>query len=303
MKIDYPHRSKFVKILEESLRLNGQKFAEENVISVELPSGGYPGEVTVIIEEGDKENFDTDWTGSDSSRFVTKDKQKALTQYNDFIDGDLLFWEGEEKHGTDQRIINATKIADDIHLFYREIHHSPFEYYGLVNLLDYQINKVEASEFIFKIVGARHQPDVLEDIEDHNVEFKVLKKTEQESIVKSRIGQGDFRKNLIKIWGKCAVTGVKKISILKASHIKPWRVATNQERVDPYNGLLLVPNLDELFDAGIISFAGDGSIMISRFISSKDLELLNIHDKLRLRKMQPANEFYLKYHRQNIFEK
>jgi hypothetical protein len=26
--------------------------------------------------------------------FVTKEKQKSATQYNDFLDGDLLFWEG-----------------------------------------------------------------------------------------------------------------------------------------------------------------------------------------------------------------
>ncbi len=235
--------------------------------------------------------------------FVTKEKQQALTQYNDFIDSDLLFWEGEKKHGSDRRITNAAKNGEDIHLFYREIHHSPFEYHGLIHLLDYQINKDEASEFIFKIGGIQHPPDVLKDIDDHKIEFKNLKKTEQDSIVKSRIGQGDFRKNLIRVWGGCAVTGVKKLSILKASHIKPWRVATNQERLDPFNGLLLAPNLDELFDKGLITFTNKGSIKISKLVSPEDLELLNVHNELCLRSIKPASEPYLKFHRENIFEK
>lgn len=62
--------------------------------------------------------------------FVTKEKQEALTQYNDYIDADLLFWEGEQGHGTDKRIINAASADEEIHLFYRDIHHSPFVYYG-----------------------------------------------------------------------------------------------------------------------------------------------------------------------------
>jgi 5-methylcytosine-specific restriction protein A len=55
--------------------------------------------------------------------FVTKEKQGVFPQYNDFIDGNLLFWEGEEKHSSDQRIINAAKNGDTIYLFYRHIHH------------------------------------------------------------------------------------------------------------------------------------------------------------------------------------
>jgi hypothetical protein len=43
-----------------------------------------------------------------------------LTQYEDFVSGELLFWEGEEKHGSDTRIINAESVGDEIHLFYRE---------------------------------------------------------------------------------------------------------------------------------------------------------------------------------------
>src|SRR5579883_1090833 len=60
--------------------------------------------------------------------FVTRIKQEALTPYEDALSGDLLFWEGQEKHGTDDRVINARAAGDEVHLFYREIHHTPFEY-------------------------------------------------------------------------------------------------------------------------------------------------------------------------------
>lgn len=71
--------------------------------------------------------------------FVTKKKQEALTQYNDYIDGDNLHWEGEEKHTSDNRIINASEANDEIHLFYREIHHSPLVYYGEIFLKEHRI--------------------------------------------------------------------------------------------------------------------------------------------------------------------
>ncbi len=49
--------------------------------------------------------------------FVTKDKQGVFPQYNDYIDGNMLFWEGEEKHSSDKRVVEAAKNGDEIHLF------------------------------------------------------------------------------------------------------------------------------------------------------------------------------------------
>lgn len=66
------------------------------------------------------------------------------------------------------------------------------------------------------------------------------------------------------VWGgRCAVTGVDVPPLLTASHIKPWRAATNPERLDPYNGLLLLPQYDRLFDRGLITFADDGRMQVS----------------------------------------
>ncbi len=233
--------------------------------------------------------------------FVTKEKQEALTQYNDYIDGDLLFWEGEQGHGTDKRIINAASADEEIHLFYRDIHHSPFVYYGQIYLEEHQINQDRASEFIFRIGTAKQHDDIFKDIENEEKAFDTLSNTERQSLIKSRVGQGIFRQRVIELWGSCSVTGLKALSLLKASHIKPWRDCTNYERLDPCNGLLLTPNLDMLFDVGYITFESDGAIRISKTLHDKDREPLGIKSDFRLRKIPNSLLIYLEYHREKVF--
>ena len=80
-----------------------------------------------------------------------------------------------------------------------------------------------------------------------------------------------------------------------------WRACSNKERLDYHNGLLLIPNLDHLFDAGLISFNGKGQIKISKRLSKEDSETLNVTDTMRLRKISEKNKFYLRYHRKNVF--
>ncbi len=74
------------------------------------------------------------------------------------------------------------------------------------------------------------------------------KATEAERLVVQRVGQDLFRSALLDYWqGRCCVTGLSVPSLLKASHIKPWaKCASDNERLDVFNGLLLAPHLDAL---------------------------------------------------------
>jgi hypothetical protein len=81
--------------------------------------------------------------------FVTEEKQEALTQYRDHFEGDHLHWEGETNHGNDSRIVDAKSAGDEIHLFYRDRHHSPFTYYGPILLLSHNPKSSEPSLFVF----------------------------------------------------------------------------------------------------------------------------------------------------------
>ena len=127
-----------------------------------------------------------------------------------------------------------------------------------------------------------------------------ISSTEKSSLVKARIGQGTFRQRLIGLWGGCSVTGFKDSNLLVASHIKPWRASSNAERLDKHNGLLLIPNLDRAFDAGLITFEMDGKIRISPQLS--DTEKLGITPVLRV-SPKPENEIYMAFHRSIVFRK
>lgn len=125
-----------------------------------------------------------------------------------------------------------------------------------------------------------------------------ISSTEKSSLVKARIGQGTFRQRLIGLWGGCSVTGFKDSNLLVASHIKPWRASSNAERLDKFNGLLLIPNLDRAFDAGLVTFETNGQIRISPQLS--ELSKLGIDPGLRV-VLKPENEIYMAFHRTEVF--
>jgi putative restriction endonuclease len=230
--------------------------------------------------------------------FVTWIKQKSLEQYNDFISGEYLFWEGETGHGNDQRIVDAKARGEAIHLFFREIHHSPFEYKGLVELVNSTLLADRPSQFVFRLF---HDQSAEDDLLTHKDELVVLPATERESVVKARIGQGIFRKQLLEMWDGCAVTGIKLPDVLRASHIKPWRDSTNAERTNRYNGLLLLPQYDHLFDKKLISFDDDGSLIKSPVLDHIPLNQLGINEKDRLRSLSEQHLPFLRYHRGSMF--
>lgn len=234
--------------------------------------------------------------------FVTKNKQEALTQYNDYIDGNMLFWEGEERHSSDKRVVEAKENQDEIHLFYRDTHHSPFIYFGKITLTDFQLREDAPSEFVFRVEMLSSEIDAFKEVREHAVEYKALEKTEQEQIVVSRLGQGNFRRNVIRLWGSCSVTGLENVTLLKASHIKPWKDSSNQERLNPYNGFLLIPDYDFLFDRGYISFKNNGDILISQRLSPFARKVFDVSVDLRLRRVFHENKNYLEFHRSEVFE-
>lgn len=84
--------------------------------------------------------------------FVTQEKQDSLTQYNDRFIGDSLHMEGETNHVADLRLVNAADKGDEVHLFFRERHHSPFTYHGEVVLTSHTLKTSGPSHFVFDLV-------------------------------------------------------------------------------------------------------------------------------------------------------
>lgn len=128
-----------------------------------------------------------------------------------------------------------------------------------------------------------------------------LTSTERTQIIQSRVGQGIFRNQLIEYWNGCSVSGCSLLSVLVASHIKPWYASDNVERLDLYNGLLLQPNLDKLFDRGYITFDSKGVIHCSSFLDEYDKKILGIDKNMHLLKLENKHKNYLIYHQENCF--
>ena len=143
--------------------------------------------------------------------------------------------------------------------------------------------------------------EILGDLEA----LSTLSETERQSLVLSRVGQGEFRAQLVSYWNGCAVTGANCIPLLKASHIKPWRESNNKERLDVFNGLLLSPNIDAAFDTGYITFDSQGKIVLSKAITGAPASQLHINAKLRINQklLRPEHEVYLEHHRREVFNK
>lgn len=130
-----------------------------------------------------------------------------------------------------------------------------------------------------------------------------ISETKRQAVVSARIGQGLFREQLIKKYdGKCIVTGLDDKRILLASHIRPWSVSSNEQRLSSENGLLLSPLYDKLFDVGLITFSEEGQIICSRELENKNTNLLKIdRNKKYDLKSSAALLENLKYHQNTVF--
>lgn len=148
-----------------------------------------------------------------------------------------------------------------------------------------------------------HKNDSADKIIENIQANAKLKQTEKESIVKSRIGQGDFRKKLIEKYnGACMITGLTDTRLLVASHIKPWSVSSNEDRLDAENGFLLNSLFDKMFDLGIITFKYNGMMIVSNSIKKKNLDILNLNVS-RTYDLKATQKLLvnLEYHRDMVF--
>lgn len=155
---------------------------------------------------------------------------------------------------------------------------------------------------------------LLNNLESLDKELNLLNEKVDEIYEKSvtvlqRLKQEKFKKNIKQVENKCRVTGLENIEFLIASHIKPWSKCIKEEKIDKYNGLLLSPHIDYLFDRGYISFSDCGDILISRKnldVVKSTLKSWNVNldfVKKNKKEFTPEQKSYLKYHRDNVFLK
>ncbi len=127
------------------------------------------------------------------------------------------------------------------------------------------------------------------------------KRTEAERLVVQRIGQDVFRSGLLKYWqSRCPLTGISDEPLLRASHIIPWKdCASDAERLDVHNGLLLSALWDTAFDRGLITFDDQGNPEYSSGLSEAGRSELRWCRPISL---TDKHRTQLEWHRKNIFK-
>lgn len=83
--------------------------------------------------------------------------------------------------------------------------------------------------------------------------------TERLLVAAARIGQHRFAVGVLSNFAhRCGFCGLRpgldleRRGLLVASHIKPWRVSTDRERLDVTNGVAACPTHDRAFDSGLL---------------------------------------------------
>ena len=84
--------------------------------------------------------------------FVTQEKQTDAEQYEDALSAGQLHWEGPTDHFAEDRILAATTSGDEIHLFFRERHHTDFVYHGRLEVVCCERRTDRPSRFVFRVL-------------------------------------------------------------------------------------------------------------------------------------------------------
>lgn len=204
--------------------------------------------------------------------------------------GDSRYYHNSNLRGFPKRINGgATEVAYGVDFGFH--HHAA---------LEHLLNRLSGGAAVrpVEVPGVARVPAISPTVP---AEELALTDTERAALIKARIGQGEYRDALLAYWGGCAVTDCTVPALLRASHIKPWREASAAERLDPYNGLLLTPNLDLAFDQGLISFDDNGQIRLSGDLDPDSARALNLNSQLRLRQLESRHRDYLAWHREYLF--
>ncbi len=142
-----------------------------------------------------------------------------------------------------------------------------------------------------------------EDIEQRKITTAELTPTTREALIFARVGQGLFKERISLHERACRLTFVDNPAHLIASHIKPWRESSNEERLHAGNGLLLTPTADHLFDRGFISFEDGGEVMVSPVADVVSLRRMGLDTEHppRPQAFNDDQKHFLTYHRREIF--
>ena len=146
----------------------------------------------------------------------------------------------------------------------------------LMGLIGREVTPISLAALDMKPVPADDLDIWERKLEQQIVNDPMVRETDRLAIIRARSGQGLFKDRVSRIESRCRITGVENPVHLIASHCKPWRDSTNEERLNAENGLLLTPSIDHLFDRGFIGFEDSGSLIISPVAHRPSLQRMGV---------------------------
>lgn len=162
----------------------------------------------------------------------------------------------------------------------------------------------EYSSALKELQGEADEVEVVGDQQEEAIKGRTdIGATTKDQLVKSRRGQGVFKANVRLNEKGCRVTGVTDPQHLRASHIKPWKDSTDEEKLNGCNGLLLAPHIDHLFDKGQISFSDNGDLLVSPKLDRSVLAKWGISEAMNVGPFNTHQSVFLEYHRRSVFKK
>ena len=262
------------------------------------------------------------------------DKKEERFRFEDYFEGEFFHWDTQTTQNIDTPKIKDIVLGKSTpHLFVRiksKIKNTtqPFIYCGSLKFMEHEVKTANPAHIIFRSVdyddftanedlqniylwspskiGKNTQSKISKKSEvskERLVRYKKPNETERKGMITSRVGQGYYRQQIMEKWnGECPITGIDLKSILIASHIVPWKEATDEERLDVENGILLSPLYDSLFDRHLISFSDEGKIVISGKITEENRIRLGLSDTIKI-KVTLGMIPYLTRHRDKLSEK
>jgi putative restriction endonuclease len=156
---------------------------------------------------------------------------------------------------------------------------------------------------LLDLIGSQLEA-VLEEGQERIIQNRTdIGATQKYQLVRSRVGQGQYRRNLEQYEARCRITGVTQGQFLTASHIKPWSKSSDFEKIDGNNGLLLAPHVDRLFDRGYISFEDNGTLLMSPSLPKEVVSAWGLSTGYVTHPFTKEQAVYMKYHRANLFRR
>ena len=241
---------------------------------------------------------------------ISSNFEKNLSQIQSIKDNNISFPLYDVSDFLDSKKGNRAYIRSDSDIWdlWRKLILPKISYLSILKLIPIDSSISTTPRFYFRVFldyqfRSIVHPQLTESITD------IVKTSKKETKKRpSREGAKKYRTKVLDYMPQCPFSKISDERLLIASHIKPYQVCINEnkvnEAIDYLNGLSLSPTYDKLFDQGYITFLDNGNLICGTQLSSYTWEKLNINPNAKnTMRIYPENrEKYLEYHRKFVFQ-